>query len=224
MTHRLQSSMLAGLALATLLAAPVAAAPVADRAGDFLPTYTGARTGDLDVIRTDVTFTGSSFVFDATLNARVGTTPSAFYVWGVDRGQGTPRFGTIAGPGSASYDSGGVLFDSVVIVRPGGASAVNDLSVNPLVATALSASSITVSGAEIRAIVPAELLPSRGLSFDAYRFNLWPRDAATAGSNQIADFAPDNSTSRVSTVPEPAPLALLAFAGVLALVRRRRAG
>lgn len=216
------NATLTGAALAASLIAPVAAVPVTDRPGDFLPTYTGARTGDLDVLRTDVTFNGSSFVFDATLAAPVGTTPSAFYVWGVDRGQGTPRFGTITGPAGASYNATGVLFDSVVIVRPGGASVVNDLSVDPLVSTALAASNITINGAELRAVVPAALLPSRGLPLDQYGFNLWPRDAAATGNNQISDFAPDNSTSRVSAVPEPASLALLALGGVLACVRRRR--
>lgn len=214
-------------AAAGIMATACWAAEIADPAGDFLPTYAdaGARAGDLDVLRADVTFDGSDFVFRSIQSAAVGTTPSAFFVWGIDRGQGTPRFGVIPGIGRGSYDATGVLFDSVLILRPGGQSVVNDL-VGGAPPANLAASSVTASGNELTAVVSASLLPSRGFGFDQYGFNLWPRDAAApAGNNQISDFAPDNATFRATRVAEPASLGLLALgaAALLGAGRRKRA-
>lgn len=59
-----------------------------DPAGDFLSSYVGPKGGDLDVAAAQVTFTGTDFLFSATMNAPIGTTPQAFYVFGVDRGAG----------------------------------------------------------------------------------------------------------------------------------------
>lgn len=223
--HRMRL-LRAGLAAAGVLAAPAWAAEVTDPASDFLSTYTGAPGGDLDVLRANVTFDGSHFVFRSTQSAAVGTTPTGFYVWGIDRGQGTPRFGVISGSGTGSYDAQGVLFDSVLVIRPGGASAVTDLSGAAPVATALDASAVTVDGEALTAVVSASLLPSRGFDFDQYGFNLWPRDAAVpAGNAQISDFAPDNSTFRASRIAEPASLGLLSLgiAMLLGLGKKKHA-
>ncbi len=103
---------LAALAI-TLVAGsalPAAAAPVTDPADDFLASYVGPQNADLDVLAAQGDFLGSRFVFGATLNGAVGTTSGGVYVFGINRGQGTARFGALAT---------GVLFDSVVVVAPG---------------------------------------------------------------------------------------------------------
>src|SRR5664279_246494 len=104
--------------------ANAAAIGITDPAGDFLPTYTGARTGDLDVLSAFVTYNPGTdtFFLSSTLAAPLGTTASAFYVWGFDRGQGTERF--VSGTPSIGA---GVLFDSVVIVRLDGSVTVTRL-------------------------------------------------------------------------------------------------
>ena len=65
----------------------VSAAPILDPIGDFLPTYIGARTPDLDVVSATVIFDGTNFIFESVQAGAVGTTPTAFYVWGSTAGR-----------------------------------------------------------------------------------------------------------------------------------------
>ena len=204
------------LAIAASGAASVLAAGIDDARGDFLPTYTASRGGDLDVLSASVAYDPGAdlFFFSGTFAAAVGTTPSAFYVWGLDRGQGTERFNSGAIPVGA-----GVTFDSVVIFRPDGSTAVNRFS-DP--ATMLSGA-FSAAGSTLTGQIAGSLLPSTGFDKSSYTWNLWPRDALAAGNAQIADFAPDASNAAVMAVPEPETYALFA-AGLtcLAWVSRRR--
>lgn len=206
-------------AFAALLPAVSGAVPVIDAAGDFIPTYAGPRTGDLDALRADVQLTGANFLFTATLAAPAGTTPGGFYVWGVDRGQGTARFGVIMGAGGTTYETTRVLFDSVLIVRPGGQSQVNDLLTGAT--SLLDAAAVAVSGSDLSALVPASFFPSTGRTLEQYEYNFWPRITSAVGNAQLSDFAPNNGMARVS-VPEPATVALIAAGALLAAGRTRR--
>ena len=192
------------------------AAFITDPAGDFLTSYTGPRGGDLDVLNAEVTLLQSSFRFTTQLNGTVGTTAGAFYVWGVDRGQGTARFFT-------SLGLTGVLFDSVLIVRPDGTGQFNDIVGGAPVFT-LAPGSVTISGDTISAVIPVTALASRGLTPAQYTWNLWPR---LPGGNPnipqlISDFAPDNSNAPVTAVPEPASLITLMLGGFTAALGLRR--
>lgn len=201
-------------ALSALSAAPLAA-QITDPLGDFLPTYTGPKNGDLDVLSVGTTFDGSTFLFRSTLAANVGITPGALYVFGINRGQGLARFPVIAP---------GVLFDAVVILRADGTGSVSRLFEGG--SSPLASGSVRINGANIEGSVPLAFLPALqgGFAPSAYTVNLWPRVGAGSDS-QISDFAPNNSNFAVTTTPEPASWMLfatgLAFVGIGA--RRKRA-
>ena len=156
---------------------------VADAAGDFVAGYAGPRAGDVDVRSFETVYDGTNFVLTATMNAALGATPGALYVFGFNRGTGTARFGALAT---------GVLFDVAVVARPDGTGAVGT--------AALPAGSVVVSGSTLRVTVPGSLLPPQGFSPAQYTVNLWPR-VGTGSNDQISDFAPDNSNAPVRTTP-----------------------
>jgi hypothetical protein len=166
---------------------------VADPIGDFLSTYVGPKGADLDVVRTQVTFTGTEFIFSGTMNGPIGTTTDAFYVFGVDRGLGN-KVADFAQLGLPN-----IVFDMVVVIRPPGGppALVNDL--NAGIATPLPPTAVTISGNTISVRVPLALLPSNGLKPEQYMWNLWPRWGGIPMSDpQISDFAPNNRNSIVT--------------------------
>ena len=199
-------------AAAAIAAAPhlAAAQPSSDPVGDFLPTYTGPRAGDLDVLAVDFTFDGSIFRLFSRSAATIGTTAGSRFVWGLNTGTGTAGFPTIAP---------GVLFNRVVIYTPGGAG--NGLNI--------AGATAEVNGADLTILIPSSLLGSTGFAFSQYTANLWPRASNTpdgvpiTGDAQISDFAPNNSNILVTTTPEPASAALVALGvGVAAAAAARR--
>jgi hypothetical protein len=191
---------------------PAHALGVTDPTGDFIASYTGRQAGDLDVIGAFVTYDQSTdkFVFSGTMDAAVGTSTGAFYVWGVNRGAGSATF--------ASLGETGVLFDAVVRLNQDGSGSANG--------TALPAGTAKLIGTTIIAEISGSLLPSTGFAKTAYTWNLWPRDGAVSGNAAISDFAPDNSNAPVTVlgaVPEPATWLLMAL-GAAALCLRQRIG
>lgn len=186
---RLLTMALLGSAIASTAAQAQA---VADKAGDFIPSYTGPKNGDLDVIAAKASYNGSIFRLDATTAGPIGQTAGGVYVWGFNRGAGTARFGAIAP---------NVAFDSVIIIDPKGTVTVRDLVTGA--ATVLPTGSVTVSGNAISVSVPANLLGAQGLKTAQFLANLWPR-SGLVGNETISDFAPDNASTRlVLDFPSP---------------------
>lgn len=166
---------------------------IKDAVNDYTPTYTGPRNGDLDVVNAEAGYTGCDFLFYSNSAADIGATSGGFFVWGINRGAGTARFGEQAP---------GVLFDAVVVVNlnPGRTSTVVDLTTGPPTVSVLPTSNIAVNGRNLLVRVPASLLPSKGFAPSRYTVNLWPRFQVAATSNaltDVADFAPDNSNALV---------------------------
>lgn len=222
LSHIRSLAMAAAGSVAVTFAAASTQAAIVDPVGDFLSVYTGPSNGDLDVTAVDAFLSAPNrVVLVGTHAAPIGTTPGAAYVWGIDRGAGIELFPTLNPPTGQ-----GVTFDSVVALFPNGTGFFFDLILGGGPQN-LDPSAISISGATISVSLFASQLPTLGLSFADYRYNLWPRFAPNGvdpGDNtQISDFAPDASTF-VARVPEPMSLALLAT-GVVALAaagRRRR--
>ena len=207
---------LASLSLAAmfLYAAPAGANPLAPSSG-FIPSYAGPQNGDFEITSGDAFLHGSTFEFDATFGAAIGTTAGVFYVWGIDRGANVAPFGA---------NRPDVLFDAVVISAPSlNENFVLDLLTNQL--TLLTASQVSVSGDMLKLLVPDSLLPSTGFASPGdYLVSLWSRDGLNpADFTQIAEFAPSHGDAGV-TVPEPVTLSLFGagLVGVVAMRRRKR--
>ena len=196
--------------LALCVSIPLQATTITDAPNDFLATFTGTHSSDIDALSVFATFDGVTFHIGATVNASVGTLPTALYVFGVNRGAQTANFAQLGLPG--------VVFDSVITITGAGVTGGRDLAANaPLV---LPPGAAQISGSSFQIDVPLALLPSLGLSPLEYGFNLWPRDASQVGDAQIADFAPNSTVFTASAVPEPSSVLLLLF-GAFTLVMVR---
>lgn len=199
-------------------ASPVVAAPFNDAVGDFLPTYTGPKGGDMDVVSSEVTIdlVTNKVKITGKMNGPIRTTPGAFYVWGFNRGVGTERFVT----GTPSVGAG-VKFDLSVQLRPDGTGQVGDIAGG--VTTQLGAGAAIISGDTITSVeIPLSLFPSKGFAVQDYTWNLWPRVSTVSGNAAIPDFAPDSSNVPVTViVPEPTGVAAAGLLVGLAARRRR---
>jgi hypothetical protein len=207
-------ALAAGLLL--MLAGQAARAGIIDDPNDFLGTFVGPHNGDLDVRFADATFNPGTgrIVVTGRFNGAVGSTVdptlgSVLYVFGFNRGTGTPGF--------AGLGLNDILFDAVVLLSGDGTGSIRLFP--EAQAITLDPADITIAGDTIRARFDASLLPGRGLSTRQFTFNLWPR-LGLGNNNQVADFAPDTVNAALATVPEPSALTLTSL-GVASLVLMR---
>jgi hypothetical protein len=206
---------LASTLLPLIVASPALASTVSDPVGDFIPSFTGTPSADLDVTSFSVTLDPSATMFSvgAVLAGDIDPSLAGFYVIGVNTGSGAIHpFGAIGEPN--------VTFNQVIIVQRDGTAMLGANSLTAL-----------LSGNQFIVSVPVSLLGSTGVTPENYGFNIWPRDGAVSGVASISDFAPNNqllSANGLVAVPEPASwlMMLLGFAliGGVMRVRRRRTG
>lgn len=205
--YKMMKSKLKRAAATLLFVLPFSAfaVPISDLAGDLLTTFVPgdepALHGDTDVISSEVSYnpTTNRFNFTGTHAADIGTskladgTPSAIYVWGLDRGQGTERLAAIVQD---------VPFDSVVVLAANGTGFFLDL-VNPGGPQAIG--SVQINGPTISADVDASLTTSLGLfAPQEYTWNLWPRfilhNSLILTDQAVSDFAPDRDNASLTIV------------------------
>jgi hypothetical protein len=170
-------------------------AAIADPVGDFLPTYTGVQDPGLDVVAHEVVLLEDRMVFSGQMAGSVGPTQAVggLYLFGVDRGLGTPRF--LAGSPQIGPH---VVWDAVLRINPNGTGNFNNLLAG--VNTPLNPADIHINGNEFTASVPLTLLmPAATRPPGEWTYNLWPRNGV--GQNvQVSDLAPDDGNSPVQTV------------------------
>lgn len=210
--------ILTTMALAASAQTTAQAAELADPAGDLLATYTGPQRADLDILSTSATFDGSTFRLTATLAGTPGAAGSLF-VFGIDRGAGTPRL-TFGSPSVGA----GVNFDAVAVLFPDGLGRTAAFPAIGAPTITQLPGAVTLNGNTLTGLFDLSLLPSRGFAPGDYGFTLWSRqrvNPALDGTNaEIADFA----SVMVSSVPEPSTWALLIMGfGVVGAGMRRRA-
>ena len=170
---------------------------ISDPRGDFLPTYTGPHDAGLDVVAHQVTLSGDRVIFFGQMAGPVAPTQEigGIYLFGVDRGRGTPRFraGTpLIGPN--------VTWDLIVRINPNGTGLVNNQIAG--VTTQLDPADIRIDGNTITASVPLSLLlPGATRPPEQWTYNLWPRNGIVPGQNvHVSDLAPDDGNSPVQVL------------------------
>jgi hypothetical protein len=175
-------------------------AVIADPAGDLLSTYTGKQDPGLDVVAHEVDYLEDQerMVFSGRMAGSVAATQavSGLYLFGVDRGQGTPRF--LSTPPAPPVIGPNVVWDSVLRINPNGTGNFNNLLAG--VNTPLNPADIHINGDEFTASVPLTLLtPGATRPPQEWTYNLWPRNGL--GQNvQVSDLAPDDGNSSVQTI------------------------
>jgi len=212
------AALIATCLLLADLQRPARAALISDPPGDFLPTYIGPQDAGLDVLAHEVTLAGDRMNFFGRMAGPIAPTQAigGLYLFGVDRGQGTPRF--LNSPAAPPIIGPNVLWDFIVRINANGTGA----AVNSLLGTTttLAPADIAISGNEFTASVPLNLLlPAATRPPEEWTYNLWPRNGV--GLNvQVSDLAPDDGNSPVHSVPEPASLTAW-WIGALCLLRFR---
>lgn len=213
------------LALASMLAMAVPAAPAlactADPIGDFEGTYTGPALGGIDISCVSVRFDGTDFHLKATLADNITNAGASYLVWGVDRGAGKPRLQFIGAPPPIKPD---LLFDTVFLNFQDGSAELGVIPEQGPPVFTNPVGLVSFSGNVLEAVLPLALIPSTGFAPQDYRFTVWSHYQAEPGAVDPSNvFKADFSPTIQPSVPEPAAWAMMILGfGVVGAAARRR--
>lgn len=176
------------------------ALPFLDAGQDLLPSYTGPRDGDLDVLQADVVIDAraQTITFSGTMRSPIDTRSPKLYVFGIDRGAGAAG-GDLVFHGALGGEpkiGKGVMWDSAIVLTAAGQALFFD-ALNPGLVP-LPDVAVSINGNQITATAPLALFPSRGFKLRDYTYNLWPRSELSLANTVVSDFAPDNGNAPVS--------------------------
>jgi hypothetical protein len=198
--NNLVRQLLAAAVCVAGLAGHAQALPFLDASADFLPSYTGPKDSDLDVLQADVVIDpqAQTITFSGTLKGGIDIRSPKVYVFGVDRGRGTTGRDLVfqGAIGGEPKIGSGVLWDAAVVLTATGQAMFFD-ALNPGLVP-LPDVPVTISGSQITATVPLALFASQGFKLKEYTYNLWPRPELTLVNTGVSDFAPDNGDAPVS--------------------------
>jgi hypothetical protein len=193
-------TLLAAALCAAGLSLPTQALPFIDAGNDFLPSYTGPKDADLDVLQADVVIDpqAQTITFSGTMRGPIDTHSPKLYVFGVDRGRGTAGRDLIfqGAIGGEPKIGSNVLWDSAAALTAGGQAFFFD-ALNPGLVP-LPNVAVAINGNQISATLPLALFASQGFKFKEYTYNLWPRSELALVNTVVSDFAPDNGDAPVS--------------------------
>lgn len=202
--------------------------PQDDPKGDILGTFAGDKDNspDLDVRHVEATYDFDSITLVAQMWGDIGTTGNGLYIWGVDRGAGTPFLDTLPGP---KIGGPNITFDSFLQLNNDGTGFAVVFNPVPGSDTGaadvfnFTADQIKIAGDTITVDVPRAWLPSLGADISEYGFNMWPRIVGTGNNAFVSDFGPDTTNLTGTAVPEPGTWALMiAGFGLVGMNLRRR--
>lgn len=192
------------------------ALPFLDASQDFLPSYTGPKDSDLDVLQADVVIDAlaQTITFSGTMKGTIDTRSPKLYVFGIDRGAGAAGGNLVFhGPlGGEPKIGNGVMWDSAIALTAAGQALFFDV-LNPGLVP-LPNVAVTINGNQISATVPLALFPSQGFKLKEYTYNVWPRSELSLANTVVSDFAPDNGNAPVSIAGKRAQFALVRSAKV----------
>ena len=192
--------LLAAALIAAGFTAHAQALPFLDASNDFLPSYTGAKDADLDVLQADVVIDpqAQTITFSGTLRGNIDPRSPNLYVFGVDRGRGAVgRDLVFQGPiGGEPKIGSRVLWDAAAVLTATGQALFFD-ALNPGFVP-LPNVPVTITGNQITATLPLTLFASQGFKLKEYTYNLWPRSGSSLANTFVPDFAPDNGVAPVS--------------------------
>jgi hypothetical protein len=121
----------AAFACAAALAASAQATTVHDPVGDRLPTFTNNPdpTPDLDVVSATAVYNAHQLILSATMAGNIGTSDAGEYVWGINRGAGSPLLSEPNPLTDTSTPIGGnIPFDAFIILGNGVVSDEHDVN------------------------------------------------------------------------------------------------